>query len=99
MSLTQNQLINMLCHIYRSNRKIDTYLYLVEKDDFSVIPEDLLRVFGTPEFSFSFDLTQDRELAKEDSAEVLENLDNQGYHLQLQDDVLVEQMLALKALN
>jgi uncharacterized protein YcgL (UPF0745 family) len=84
----------MLCHIYRSSRKFDTYLYLLEKDDFSVIPADLLRVFGVPEFSFSFNLTRDRELAREDSGEVLENLESQGYHLQLQDDVLVEQMLA-----
>ncbi|MCP4336001.1 MAG: YcgL domain-containing protein [Gammaproteobacteria bacterium] len=89
----------MLCHIYRSNHKLDTYLYLVEKDEFSVIPADLLRVFGIPEFSFSFDLTRGRELAREDSSEVLENLENQGYHLQLQDDILVEQMLALKGLN
>ena len=89
----------MLCHIYRSNRKIDTYLYLLEKDDFSIIPDELLRVFGPPEFSFSFDLTEDRKLAKEDTVEVLDNLDKQGYHLQLQDDLLVEQMLTLKALN
>ena len=89
----------MLCHIYRSNHKLDTYLYLVEKDDFSVIPADLLRVFGIPEFSFSFDLKRGRELAREDSGEVLENLENQGYHLQLQDDILVEQLLALKGLN
>ena len=89
----------MLCHIYRSNHKIDTYLYLLDKDDFSVIPENLLRVFGPPEFSFSFHLTAQRELAREDSAEVLENLRNQGYHLQLRDDILVEQMLAMKGLN
>ncbi len=89
----------MLCHIYRSNRKLDTYLYLVGKDDFSVVPSDLLRIFGPPEFSFSFDMTRDRELAREDSREVLENLENQGYHLQLQDDILVEQLLALKSLN
>jgi uncharacterized protein YcgL (UPF0745 family) len=89
----------MLCHIYRSSRKLDTYLYLVDKDDFSIIPADLLRVFGPPEFSFSFDLTQERELAREDAAEVLDNLENQGYHLQLQNDILVEQMLAMKAMN
>jgi uncharacterized protein YcgL (UPF0745 family) len=89
----------MLCHIYRSSRKPDTYLYLVDKDDFSIIPADLLRVFGDPEFSFSFDLTQKRELAREDAAEVLENLADQGYHLQLQNDILVEQMLAMKAVN
>lgn len=89
----------MLCHIYRSSQKFDTYLYLVEKDDFSIIPADLLRVFGPPEFSFSFDLTQERKLAREDTAEVLENLENEGYHLQLQNDILVEQMLAMQALN
>lgn len=89
----------MLCHIYRSTNKFDTYLYLVDKDDFSILPDDLLRVFGEPEFSFSFDLTQERRLAKEDTGEVLKNLASQGYHLQLQDDVLVEQMLAMKALN
>jgi len=89
----------MLCHIYRSNRKFDTYLYLVEKDDFSVVPDDLLRIFGDPEFSFSFDLQPERKLAREEAGEVLENLQEQGYHLQLRDDVLIEQMLALKGLN
>ena len=89
----------MLCHIYRSNRKFDTYLYLVDKDDFSILPADLLRVFGSPEFSFSFDLMADRKLAREETSQVLENLQEQGYHLQLQDDILIEQMLALKGLN
>ena len=89
----------MLCHIYRSNRKLDTYLYLVDKDDFSTVPAELMRVFGPPEFSFSFELTESRKLAREDSAEVLENLESQGYHLQLQDDELIEQMLARKAIN
>ena len=88
----------MLCHFYRSNRKFDTYLYLVEKDDFSVVPDDLLRIFGDPEFSFSFDLQSERKLAREEASEVLENLQQQGYHLQLRDDVLIEQMLALKGL-
>lgn len=89
----------MLCHIYRSNRKFDTYLYLADKDNFSEIPEDLLKVFGEPEFSFSFDLKPDRKLAWEDTEEVLKNLEEQGYHLQLQKDILVEQMLAMKAVN
>jgi len=89
----------MFCHIYRSNRKVDTYLYLADKDDFSILPESLLGVFGDPEFSFSFELTMNKKLAREDVSEVLANLESQGYHLQLQDDVLVEQMLAMKATN
>ena len=89
----------MFCHIYRSNRKVDTYLYLVDKDDFSVLPEDLLKVFGDPEFSFSFELSKDRKLAMVDAGEVLNNLELQGYHLQLQGDLLVEEMLTMKAIN
>ena len=89
----------MFCHIYRSNRKVDTYLYLADKDDFSVLPENLIGVFGVPEFSFSFELTADKKLTREDTSEVLANLESQGYHLQLQNDVLVEQMLAMKATN
>jgi len=89
----------MFCHIYRSSRKVDTYLYLADKDDFSILPESLLGLFGDPEFSFSFELTTDKNLAKEDTAEVLANLESQGYHLQLRDDVLVEQMLTMKTAN
>ena len=89
----------MFCHIYRSSRKLDTYLYLSEKDDFSSVPDELMKVFGPPEFSFSFDLTAARKLAKEDAVEVLDNLENRGYHLQLQDDELIEEMLARKAIN
>ena len=89
----------MFCHIYRSSRKVDTYLYLADKDDFSIVPESLLGLFGDPEFSFSFELSMVKKLARENTAEVLDNLRSQGYHLQLQSDVLIEQMLAMKAAN
>lgn len=88
-----------VCHIYRSSRKADTYLYVLEKDDFSEVPEELMTIFGEPEFSFSFNLTSDRQLAKEDSAEVLANLKEKGYHLQLASNLLIEQQLALNKLN
>jgi uncharacterized protein YcgL (UPF0745 family) len=89
----------MLCHIYRSSRKVDTYLYLDDKDDFSILPEELMVIFGEPEFSFSFELGRDKKLVMEDASVVLENLESQGYHLQLQNDVTVEELLARKTLN
>ncbi len=87
------------CYIYRSGRKADTYLYLIEKDNFSQVPKELLDVFGEAEFSFEFDLTTDRTLAKEDSSVVYDNLKTQGYHLQLADDLLIEHQLAMRNLN
>lgn len=89
----------MSCFIYRSTCKADTYLYVLEKDDFSMLPDALMKVFGQPEFSFKFELTPDRILAKEDTAEVYTNLRQQGFHLQMADDLLIEQQLALKNLN
>ena len=89
----------LICYIYRSERKADTYLYVLEKDDFSCVPEALMKAFGQPEFSFEFKLSEDRKLAKEDTAEVIANLKQQGFHLQMADDLLIEQQLALKNLN
>ena len=89
----------MFVHIYRSSAKPDTYLYLAQKDDFSEIPEGLLASFGEAQFSFSFEISSRKKLAKENTETVLANLKSQGYHLQLQDNILVEQMLALKSLN
>ncbi len=89
----------LTCYIYRSDRKMDYYLYLAEKDVFDEVPPELLKAFGEPQFSFEFALTPERSLAKEDATTVYQNLKQQGFHLQIADDLLVEQQLALKSLN
>lgn len=73
----------MICYVYKSSRKQDTYLYICEKDDFSCLPETVLEVFGPPEFTLSFDLQSDRKLAQADSGEVLNKLEADGFYLQL----------------
>ncbi len=89
----------LTCYIYRSPRKVDTYLYLAREDDFEAVPEALLQGFGRPEFCFDLELTPRRRLAREDPATVYRNLLEQGYHLQLRDDLSIEQQLAMKSLN
>ena len=80
----------MQCAIYKSRRKQDTYLYLAAKDDFSHIPEALLKMLGEPVHIMDLDLSPERRLAQEDVAEVLRNLQERGWHLQMprQDDPL-----------
>ena len=39
--------------------------------------------FGPPAHAFDLVLSPERQLAREDIAQVLENLDKQGYHLQM----------------
>ena len=73
----------MICYVYRSNRKRDTYLYIREKDDFSDIPQTVLTIFGEPEYSLSFVLDESRKLAQADPAEVINQLQENGFYLQL----------------
>jgi len=73
----------MRCYVYRSSRRADTYVYLPRQDDFSKLPEGLLRMLGRLEFALEFDLAPERRLAREDSATVRANLESQGFHLQL----------------
>ncbi len=47
------------------------------------MPDALLPLFGTPQHAFDVVLTPERTLASEDIAKVLENLESQGYHLQM----------------
>jgi len=73
----------MQCFVYRSRHRDDTFLYIAKKDDFSEIPEALLRVFGEPEYSFEFELTHERKLVKEDTQKVIKNMESRGFHLQM----------------
>ncbi len=73
----------MQCAIYKSRRKQDTYLYLAAKDDFSQIPETLLKLIGELVHLMDLDLSPERKLAQEDTAEVLRNLQERGWHLQV----------------
>lgn len=72
-----------ICSIYRSPRKPGMYLYLLKADALKKVPDALLPLFGTPHHAFDVVLTPERTLANEDITKVLENLDRQGYHLQM----------------
>jgi len=73
----------MLTAIYKSPRKDQTYLYLTRRDDFKVVPEALLKTFGTPQLVTVLDLSRRTELAGADLAKVQLALTEQGYYLQL----------------
>jgi len=73
----------MNCSIFRSERKDYTYLYLPAGAAFEDLPAALQGAFGKPEFVIDLELSPERELASEDVNEVMQNLEDNGYHLQL----------------
>lgn len=72
-----------ICSVYHSSRKNGMYLYVLKADVLKRVPEQLMVAFGAPRHAFDLVLSPQRQLAREDILKVLENLDSQGYHLQM----------------
>ncbi len=73
----------MHCAIYKSRKRINTYLYVERRDDFSRVPSSLLNLLGRLEFVMTLELTPERRLAVADPEQVRGQLQEQGYYLQL----------------
>lgn len=71
------------CIIYKSNKKEGLYLYVLKENDFSDVPESLMKNLGKPEFVMELGLDSKRKLARADTAEVMQGLTSQGYYLQV----------------
>ena len=73
----------MLASIYRSKKKDQMYLYLPVKDDFSKVPDALMRIFGRPEFALQVNLAKRDSLSRVDIEEVKLKLREEGFFLQM----------------
>lgn len=73
----------MFCAIYRSPKRDQTYLYIEEKDNFTRIPEELLKQFGVPVFAMSLPLDGSKKLVSADLETVKNALIEQGFYLQI----------------
>ncbi len=78
------------CWIYRSENKQEMYLYLAKERDFESVPKALMKLFGPPTPVMYLALSPQRRLAREDILQVMDNLRNQGFHLQMPPLVLPE---------
>ncbi|CBJ81508.1 conserved hypothetical protein [Xenorhabdus bovienii str. Jollieti] len=73
----------MICVIYRSPKRDQTFLYVEKKGDFSRVPEALLKTFGEPQYSMMISLSGRKKLANADIEKVKIMLSEQGFYLQV----------------
>ncbi|MBI6547312.1 YcgL domain-containing protein [Xenorhabdus lircayensis] len=86
----------MICVIYRSLKRDQTYLYVEKRGDFSRVPEELLKTFGEPQYSMMISLSERKKLANADIEKVKAALSEQGFYLQVPPPVesLINEHLA-----
>ena len=70
------------------------YIYLAEEDVFDNVPKEIFNSLGIVEFSMELEITPETKLAREDTATVLSNLKEHGFHIQLPGDESIETIMA-----
>ncbi|OMH36232.1 YcgL domain-containing protein [Motiliproteus sp. MSK22-1] len=72
-----------ICCIYKSAKKDEMYLYVDKREALSRVPEVLLSSFGKPVEVMTLLITPGKKLARVDADKVLEEIEKQGFYLQM----------------
>ncbi|GAA0858181.1 YcgL domain-containing protein [Aliiglaciecola litoralis] len=73
----------MLVYVYKSPKKQDTYLYLPRKNDFTELPDALLKMFGAPKFLTILATQKHQQIGMVDKQRLMDELTEKGFYLQL----------------
>jgi len=73
----------MQCVVYKSLRQFDYYLFVKKDDGFSRLPDGLKQILGVLEKVIDLELDDKRALAQADVKEVMQQIEEKGYFLQM----------------
>ncbi|MBB1441104.1 YcgL domain-containing protein [Shewanella sp. SG41-4] len=73
----------MICAVYKSGRRADTYLFVTKRDVFDDVPEPLMEMFGSKTLVMIVPLSKRDHLGIADIDKVKSALVEQGYYLQI----------------
>lgn len=73
----------MLCAVYKSSRKADTYLFVKKRDCFEDVPAALMDMFGVPQLVMVFPIAKRESLGMADIHRVRAEMEENGYYLQI----------------
>ena len=72
-----------LCTVYKSAKKLDTFLYVEKNNDFEKVPEPLRKLLGKLTLVMTFDLDRRTHLGGAELNKVKSELKDNGFYLQL----------------
>ena len=74
---------NQEIKVFKSLKKLDTYIYVDKLQNFEELPSGLRDSFGQYELVLEMELSPERKLARADTNQVLADIALKGFYLQL----------------
>ena len=71
------------CSVFKSSKKAEMYVYVDRAKGLEAVPEALLASFGQPSHVMDLVLTPEKKLARADAANVLDQIAENGFYLQM----------------
>ncbi|MGS0674640.1 YcgL domain-containing protein [Shewanella sp. 0m-4] len=78
----------MICAVYKSRRKAESYLFVEKRNDFERVPEALMAMFGEPQLVMMLPIEKRDHLGFADIKKVRSELKEKGFYLQLPPPVV-----------
>ena len=76
-------LIKFNCTVYKSLKKDETYVFIPSTKLITDLPEELSKILGETELVMTLNLTPEKKMARGTAVEILKNIEEQGFHLQM----------------
>lgn len=73
----------MHCVVYKSLKQFDYFLFVKKDDEFARVPDGLKQILGTLEKVMDLELHEKRMLAQADVLDVMQQIEDNGYFLQM----------------
>ena len=84
----------IFCSVYRSSKREEMYLYVQKDTDLATLPEALIKQFGQATLAMNLVLSATRKLARADVQKVMQQIEEQGFYLQMPPSETVDVLLA-----
>ncbi|NMT63766.1 YcgL domain-containing protein [Marinobacter orientalis] len=72
--------------VFRSSKKVDTYLYVRRGQIWDDLPDSLRAIFGNPVHAMDLIMTPERKLARTTGREVLDAIVDKDFFLQMPEE-------------
>ena len=77
------KMISIQVSVYKSPKKAELYLYVLQKEQLENLPDELKVMFGKPEHVIDFEISENKKMPRVNPLEAIKSIQKKGYFIQM----------------